>query len=92
MNQGQLARAIAKKFHLTRAESRRIIKFILSEIKEDLKKGRRVYFRGFGSFTKKRYPGKRVRHPKTGKMIWFPPKTVVNFNPSKLLLKTLRSM
>ena len=91
MNQGQLARSIAKKFFLSQAESGRIIKFILSKIKDDLRNSRRVYFRGFGSFTKKRYPGKRVRHPKTGKMIWFPPKTVVDFKPSKLLLKILRS-
>ncbi len=90
MNQGQLVHAIARKFHLTRAESRRIVKFSFSEVTNDLKKGRRVCFHGFGSFTKKKYPGKRVRHPKTGKMIWFPPKTVVDFNPSKLLLKVLK--
>ena len=91
MNQEQLTQAIARKFYLSQAESRRIIKFILSKIKEDLRNGRRVYFRGFGSFIKEKRPGRRSSHPKTGKIIWIPSKTDVVFNPSKLLLETLQS-
>lgn len=91
MSQEQFTRAVAEKFFLSQAESGRIIRFFLAKIKDELVNGRRVCFHGFGSFTKKGYPGKRVRHPKTGKIIWIPPKTVVDFNPSKLLLKTLRS-
>ncbi|MCK5283559.1 MAG: HU family DNA-binding protein, partial [Nanoarchaeota archaeon] len=52
MNQGELALAISKRFFLTQVESQEIIKFILSHVTKDLKKGERVYFRDFGSFVK----------------------------------------
>jgi len=90
MNEGQLIRAIAKRFFLTQVESKEIIKFILSKITDDLRKGERVYFRGFGSFTKEKRSSKKVRHPKTGKIITIPERTTVGFNPSNKLLKNLR--
>ena len=90
MNQEQLVRAIAKKFFLTKAESRKILKLILAEITKDLKKGERAYFRGFGSFIKEKRARKKVRHPKTGKLITIPERITVDFNPSKRLLKSLR--
>ena len=90
MNQGQLARAISKKFHLTRTESRKIIKFILSEIKEDIRNGRRVYFRGFGSFQKVIKAPRKGRDLKARCTIGIPSRPDVDFNPSKLLLKVLK--
>ncbi len=90
MNQGNLTFAISKRFFLTQVESGEIIKFILSRIIEDLKKGERVYFRGFGSFDKEKRKSKKVRHPETGKIITIPKRTTVDFNPSKLLLKNLK--
>jgi len=90
MNQGELTLAIAKRFFLTQVESREIIKFIIAQITEDLKKGKRVSLRGFGSFTKEKRSSKRVRHPKTGKMIIIPGRTTIDFNPSELLLRKLR--
>jgi len=90
VNQGNLTLAISKRFFLTQVESREIIKFILSRIAEDLKKGERAYFRGFGSFTKEKRSSKKVRHPETGKIITIPERTTVDFDPSKKLLKNLR--
>ena len=90
MNQGELTLAVAKRFFLTQVESREIIKFILTQITEDLKKGKRVSLRGFGSFTKEKRSSKKVRHPKTGKMITIPGRATIDFNPSELLLRKLR--
>lgn len=90
MNQGELTLVISKRFFLTQVESREIIKFILSRITEDLKKGERVYLRGFGSFTKEKRSSRNVRHPKTGKIITIPERTTVDFDPSNLLLKKLK--
>ena len=39
MNQGDLVLAISKRFFLTQVESGEIIKFILSRVTEDIKKG-----------------------------------------------------
>jgi len=89
MNQGELTQAISKRFFLTQVESREIIKFILSRITEDLKKGERAYLRGFGSFTKEKRSSKKVRHPKTGKIITIPERITIDFDPSKSLLQQL---
>ena len=89
MTQSQLARAIAKEFFLSGADAAAIIDSILAKITGSLKKGEWVYFKDFGSFTKKIRPGRHVRHPKTGQLIWIPPRPDVDFNPAKGLLKTL---
>ena len=90
MNQGELTLAISKRFFLTQVESQEIIKFILAEITGDLKKGGRTSLRGFGSFTKQKRSSRKVRHPKTGKIITIPEKVTIDFNPSNELLKNLR--
>jgi len=90
MTHGDIALAISKRFFLTQTESGEIVKFILSSMTEDLKAGERVYFRGFGSFIKETRSAKKVRHPKTGKIITIPQRVTVDFNPSTDLLKNLR--
>ena len=89
MNQGELTLAIAKRFFLTQVESREIIKFILTEIAGDLKKGERISLRGFGSFTKEKRSSRKVRHPKTGKIITIPERITIDFTPAISLLKDL---
>ena len=90
MNQSQLAREIAKEFFLSQVDAAAIIDSILAKITGSLRKGEWVYFKDFGSFTKKIRPGRHVRHPKTGQLIWIPPWPDVDFNPAKGLLKTKR--
>ncbi len=90
MNQSQLARAIAKEFFLSQVDAAAIIDLILAQIAGSLRKGEWVYLKDFGSFTKKIRPGRNVRHPKTGQIIWVPPWPDVHFNPAKGLLKAKR--
>lgn len=87
MNHGQLARAIAKEFFLSEPDAAVIIDSILAKITGSLKKDERVYFRNFGSFVKVVHPGHKVRHPKTGQIIWIPARPDVDFTPAKGLLK-----
>lgn len=87
MSQEELVSAIAKEFTLTKTESRKIIKFIQDRITESLKKKGRFYLRDFGSFTRVKRAAKKVRHPKTKKIITIPKRIAVEFNPSKSLLK-----
>ena len=89
MNQRKLTRTIAKRFFLTQVESKEIIEFILAQITEDLRKSKRAYFRGFGSFAKEKRASKKVRHPATGKIITIPPRITVDFTPSKRLLQNI---
>ena len=88
MNEKILSEAIAKQFFLTKVESKEIIQLLLSKTAESLKQNKRVYFRGFGSFQKQKRAAKKVRHPKTGKIITIPEHSTVSFNPSEHLLAT----
>ena len=90
MTQGQLAKAIAKEFFLSLVDAAAVVNSILARMTGSLRKGERVYFKDFGSFTKKIRPGRHVRHPKTGQLIWIPPWPDVDFNPAKGLLKAKR--
>ncbi|MFH1309532.1 MAG: HU family DNA-binding protein [Candidatus Omnitrophota bacterium] len=89
MNQKELTLAVSKRFFLTQAEAGEIIKFILAEITEDLKKGERISLRGFGSFNKEKRSSRKVRHPKTGKIITIPVRITVDFNPSESLIQNV---
>jgi len=90
MTQSQLVRAIAKEFFLSQVDAAAIIDSILAKITGSLRKGEWVYLKDFGSFTKKIRPGRHVRHPKTGQLIWIPSRPDVDFNPAKDLLKAKR--
>ena len=85
MNLLSISTSIAEEFNLSKAESRRIVKHIISEISEDLSAGERVYFRGFGAFHRITRPEKKYRNIKTGKIETKPAYNDVRFNPSSQL-------
>jgi len=89
MNQKELTISISKRFFLTQTEAGEIIKFILTKITGDLKKGKRISLRGFGSFNREKRSSRKVRHPKTGKIITIPERITVDFNPSESLIQNL---
>ncbi len=92
MNQKELTISISKRFFLTQVESQEIIKFILAEITGGLKKGERISLRGFGSFTKEKRSSKKVRHPKTGKIITIPERITVGFTPAEKLSQEIQKV
>lgn len=89
MNKQDLAIDVAVKFFLTQTESEKIIEFVFKKMAEDLKKGKRVYFRGFGTFKKIKRKARSVRHPKTKKMMSIPAHWTVKFTPSEALQKKM---
>ena len=89
MNEKILSEAIAKQFFLTKVESKEIIQLLISKIAESLKTNKRVYFRSFGSFSKQKRSAKKVRHPKTGKIMTVPAHLTVNFKPSRRLIQKI---
>ena len=90
MTQGELIKKISAKFFLTQPEVKEIIKYLLEKITTELQKNDRVYLRGFGSFKSITRKAKKVRHPKTKKMITVPEHKDIDFTPSKKLLKSLK--
>ena len=89
MNEKDFIQALAKQFFLTKVESKKILEFFILKITEGLQKNKRVYLRGFGSFTKEKRVPKKVRHPLTGKIITIPERLTVDFKPSLLFLKNI---
>ena len=52
---------------------------ILNEIKNSLKRGDRVEFRGFGTWSSNIQKARKSRNPKTGESINTPEKKTINF-------------
>jgi len=85
VNKSDLAKYIAHDFFLTRTESEKIINFIFKNISDFLFIDERIYFRGFGTFQRVKRKSKKVRHPKTKKIITIPEHWTVKFTPAKKL-------
>ena len=81
-----LTRKIAKNFNVSIAESQRIIDFSFDEIRKELKKNKRVEFRGFGSWYTIKY-APRVYQDKDGRVISIPKYRQAIFRQSKNFYK-----
>jgi integration host factor subunit beta len=69
MNKSDLIAALATKENLTEKQATDIINLIFNGFTETLKKGDRIEFRRFGSFSVREYKSCKGRNPKTGKNI-----------------------
>jgi len=70
---------------LTKVETEAVITGFIEKMKEALKQGERIEFRGFGSFSVKKRKPKKARNPGTGETIYLPERYVPVFKPSKIL-------
>ena len=64
---------------------------IFKEIKETLKRGERVEFRGFGVFFTNIQKARISRNPKTGEKVNTPEKKTIHFKMAKDLFKKLNN-
>ena len=64
---------------------------ILNEIKWSLKRGDRVEFRGFGTWSSNIQKARVSRNPKTGENVNTPEKKTINFKMSKDLFKKINN-
>ena len=69
----------------------RFFNIILKEIKDSLKRGDRVEFRGFGTWSSNIQKARISRNPKTGERISTPEKKTINFKMSKDLFKKINN-
>jgi len=70
---------------LTKVETEAVITGFLEKLKDALRQGDRIEFRGFGSFSVKKRKPKKARNPGTGETIYLPERFVPVFKASKLL-------
>jgi len=90
MNYQDYAKQLSHKYIRNYEESERILKSLFEKISQDLARGQRVYFRGFGSFRKVLRPPRKYRNFKTGKIETRPAIKDIQFTPSKKLLRRIR--
>ena len=64
---------------------------VLKEIKDSLKRGDRVEFRGFGTWSSNIQKARISRNPKTAERVNTPEKKTINFKMSKDLFKKINN-
>ena len=69
----------------------KVLDIILNEIKGSLKRGDRVEFRGFGSWSSNIQKARVSRNPKTGENVNTPEKKTINFKMHKDLFKKINN-
>jgi DNA-binding protein HU-beta len=79
MTRKDLIDRVAKKFGLKKKESEAIVKFIFQQIAETVKKGERVSIQGFGAFELRELKERKIRNPRTGKVVKVPERYRVVF-------------
>ena len=75
--------------NILRKDINRVVKIILSEITEALRRSEAVEIRSFGRFSAKTLKSRICRNPRTGSKIEVPSKRVVRWKCSKSILKLL---
>jgi nucleoid DNA-binding protein len=75
---------------LTKVDTEAVIDGFIATITNSLQRGKRIEFRGFGSFSLKVRKPKKARNPGTGEEIRLPERIVPVFKPSKILKDSIK--
>jgi len=75
---------------LTKVDTEAVIDGFIATITNSLQRGKRIEFRGFGSFSLKVRKPKKARNPGTGEEIRLPERIVPVFKPSKILKNSIK--
>jgi len=89
MGKKDITARMAKDAGITLNKAQKAFASLLDSIREDLKKGKKVNFSGFGSFEVKIREARKGRNPKTGESIAIPSKKRIKFNPSRQFKNSL---
>ncbi len=79
MTREELVEKIAKDTKMSKAQASRAMKSMIDGITMSLKKGKKVSFVGFGTFTVTKRKARTGRNPKTGESIRIPAAKVPKF-------------
>ena len=87
-----LLKQLSKNFpNFLKKDLEKFTNIILKEIRQTLKKGERVEFRGFGIFYTNIQKARISRNPKTGEKINTPEKKTIHFKMAKDLFKKINN-
>lgn len=83
MTKKEFVSKIAKDAAITKVAAEKALNSVLDGIKVTLKKGDKVSFVGFGTFSVSKRKARKGRNPKTGKPIDIPASKIPRFKPGK---------
>lgn len=90
MNKQDFIDKISRKAEITKREAKESIDVLFEEITKALKKGQKVTFVGFGTFSTRRRKARKGRNPKTGATIKIAAKRVPKFSAGKALKESVK--
>jgi DNA-binding protein HU-beta len=90
MNKAQVVSKMAKDAGITKKQAAKAVDSMLASISKALKKGERVGFVGFGSFSVRKRAARKARNPRTGQVIQVRAKKVPVFRPGDKLRKSVK--
>jgi len=90
MTRQELIQKIAKDAKVSKAQANRAVKSMLDGITGSLKRGKKVSFVGFGTFTVAKRKARIGRNPKTGEAMQIAEARVPKFRPGKQLKMTIK--
>ncbi|NPA75965.1 MAG: HU family DNA-binding protein [Euryarchaeota archaeon] len=78
----EISKPVAKKTGLSQKKAREVINAFLEEVLEQVNKGESVRIAGLGIFERRVQKARKVRNPRTGKMMKVGEKKKLVFKPS----------
>ena len=90
MNKADLINSIAKDTKVSKVSVAKMIDSLLSHVTKALRKGERVTFVGFGTFSVSKRKARTGRNPQTGAPLRIPARKVVRFKAGKELEKKVK--
>ena len=85
MNKGEFVEALAGRLDISRAQADRALSAVLDILSEQMTKGEKVAFTGFGSFEVSKRAARTGRNPKTNAAIQIPASKVPKFSAGATL-------
>ncbi len=89
MTKADVVAKVAEETKITKALAEKAFEVVIDSIKESLKKGDKVSFVGFGTFSVAERKARKGRNPQTGKEIKIAAKKVPKFTAGKALKVSL---
>ncbi len=90
MTKDEMVAKIATKSGITKRQASETLEIFMSTITGQLKKGKKVSFSGFGSFSVSKRKARMGRNPQTGATISIPARKVPVFRAGKHLKEAVR--
>ena len=89
MNKGEFVEALADRLDVSRAQADRALSAVLDIVTEQLAKGEKISFTGFGSFEVSERAARTGRNPKTGESLQIAAARVPKFSAGASLKATV---